>query len=172
MKAAMRDHTGVFNTNRMVREYFELCYHPSSEQGRKLAADSLARARALAAWKATVRRQWEQVGIERVSVEGPDAQAFKVGDQLQVQALVRLGSLNPTDVVVELYHGRLDAEGLIADGQAIPMLIAQSKGKGKYVFAGAIPCQTSGRHGYALRILPHHEDLGNSLELGLVLWGG
>jgi len=52
------------------------------------------------------------------------------------------------------------------------MLIAQSKGNGKYVFAGAISCQTSGRHGYALRILPLHDDLGNSFEMGLVFWGG
>ena len=51
------------------------------------------------------------------------------------------------------------------------MLIAQSKGKGKFVFAGAITCETSGRHGFALRIVPHHEDMGNPFEMGLILWG-
>ena len=90
-----------------------------------------------------------------------------MGDQLQVQAQVHLGTLNPTDVAVELYHGRLNAEGLIVEGQAFPMLIAQSKGNGKYVFAGAISCRTSGRHGYALRILPHHETWAILLRWGL-----
>ncbi|MFC2038058.1 alpha-glucan family phosphorylase [Chloroflexota bacterium] len=172
MKAAMRDHAGVFNTNRMVREYFERCYLPSAERSERLMDGGASAAKSLAAWKSEIRRQWGQVRIERVWMDSSDAQELKVGDQLQVQAEVHLGALNPTDVAVELYHGRLNAEGLIIEGQAIPMLIAQSKGKGKYVFAGAIPCRTSGRHGYALRILPSHEDMGDPFEMGLLLWGG
>jgi starch phosphorylase len=172
MKAAMRDHAGVFNTNRMVREYAERCYMPSAERDRLLGEDSLTRAKALAAWKARVYQQWPQLRIEKVSTEGPEDQELKVGNQLQVQAQIYLGSLNPTDVTVQLFYGKLNAEGLIVEGEAIPMLIAQSKGKGKYVFAGAITCTTSGRHGYALRIVPHHEDLGSPFEMGLILWGG
>jgi starch phosphorylase len=171
MKAAMANHAGVFNTNRMVREYFGRCYLPSMERSERLAAEEYEGAKGLAAWKAEFLRQWPEVRLERVWSDGPDMQALKVGDQLQVQAQIDLGGLSPTDVAVELYHGRLDANGLIVEGQAIPMLIAQSKGKGKYVFAGAIPCETSGRHGYALRILPQHEDLGSPFEMGLVLWG-
>jgi len=171
MKSAIRDHAAVFNTNRMVREYFERCYLSSAQRSQALAGNDLERAKALAAWKATLREQWGQIRIDSVSTEGPNDQALKVGDQLQVQAQVNLGSLNPTDVAVELYHGPLNAEGMIAHGRAMPMLIAQSKGKGKYVFAGAIACQTSGRHGFALRIVPQHEDMGNPFEMGLILWG-
>ena len=121
---------------------------------------------------ASARQQHRAVAELLGPTEGPDGQELKVGDQLQVQALVQLGELNPTDVAVELFHGVLNAEGMIVQGRAIPMLIAQSKGKGKYVFAGAISCETSGRHGYALRIVHHHEDLGNPFAMGLVLWGG
>ncbi len=170
MKAAMRDHAGVFNTNRMVREYFEHCYWPSVERSQRLMENGQERAKALAAWKANVRQQWGQIRIERVWADGRDGQELKVGDQLQVQAQVSLGSLNPTDVAVELFHGPLNAEGLIAEGQTIPMLIAQSKGNGSYMFAGAISCRTSGRQGYALRIVPSHEDL-NPFDMGLILWG-
>jgi starch phosphorylase len=172
MKAAMRDHAGVFNTNRMVREYYERCYLPSAGRSQRLMDENLDRTKTLSAWKAEVHRQWKQVRIERVWADGPEAQELKVGDQFQVQAQVHLAALNPTDVAVELYYGRLNAEGLIVEGQGTPMLIAQSKGKGKYIFAGAVPCRTSGRHGYALRILPHNEDLGNPFEMGLVVWGG
>ena len=170
MKAAIRDHAAMFNTNRMVREYFECCYLPSAERSQRLMANGMARAKALAAWKANLLEKWAQIRIDRLWTEGPEGQEIKVGDQLQVHAQVTLGDLKPTDVAVELYYGSLDADGMIVEGQAIPMLIAQSKGKGKYVFAGAISCQTSGRHGFALRVVPHHEDLGNPFELGLVLW--
>jgi starch phosphorylase len=172
MKAAICDHAAVFNTNRMVREYFERCYLPSAERSWQLMENDMERARALAGWKATFRQQWGQVRIQKAWTEGPDGQELKVGDQLQVQALVQLGDLKPTDVAVELFHGALNAEGMIVQGRAIPMLIAQSKGKGRYVFVGAISCETSGQHGYALRIVPHHEDLGNPFAMGLVLWGG
>jgi starch phosphorylase len=172
MRAAMRDHAGVFNTNRMVRNYTEQCYEPSAMRSQRLMDDDQKRARALAAWKARVRRQWGKIRIERVWAEAAEGQELKVGDQLQVQAKVHLGELKPTDVAVELFYGPLNAEGLIVQGQALPTLIAQSKGKGNFVFAGAIACHTSGRHGYALRIVPQHEDLGNPFEMGLILWGG
>jgi starch phosphorylase len=171
MKAAMRSHAGVFNTNRMVREYTERCYVSSAERSARLADNEQERARALAAWKAKVRQQWGSVRIERLWADRTEGQELKVGDQLQVQAQVYLGELKPTDVSVELFYGPLDAEGLIVQGQVLPTLITQSKGKGTYNFAGAITCQTSGRHGYALRILPKHEDLGNAFEMGLIVWG-
>jgi starch phosphorylase len=172
MKSAMREHAGVFNTNRMVRDYHERCYRPCAQRSQMLMENDLARSKALAAWMEKIRLQWRQIRIERVWTDGPNGQDLKVGDQLQVQAQVHLGELKPTDVSVELFHGPLNAEGLIGSGQSLPTLIAKSKGTGTYIFAGAISCRTSGRHGYALRILPKHEDLGNPLDMGLVLWGG
>ncbi len=171
MKAAMRDHAGLFNTNRMVRDYTEFCYEPSASRSERLMQNDLERAKALAVWKTGVRQQWTKIRIERVWADSAEGQELKVGDQLQVQALVHLGDLKPTDVAVEVYHGPLDAEGLIVDGQVLPTLIAQSKGSGTYLFAGAITCRTSGRHGYAVRVLPKHEDLDNPFEMNLILWG-
>jgi starch phosphorylase len=171
MKAAMSSHAGVFNTNRMVREYFEACYLPSARRSERLKAENFERAKALATWKAKVREQWGRIRIKRVWSDWAEGQELKVGDQLQVQAEVYLGELKPTDVAVQLFFGPLNVEGLIVQGQTLPTLIAQSKGAGTYIFAGAISCRTSGRHGYALRIVPQHEDLGHPFELGLVLWG-
>ncbi|MGD8818963.1 MAG: alpha-glucan family phosphorylase [Anaerolineae bacterium] len=171
MKAAIRDHSAVFNTNRMVRDYSEECYLPSMDRSQRLRGNHNEHARALSAWKSKVRQQWGQIRIDRLRTDGTNGQELRVGDQLQVQAEIYLGELKPTDVAVELYYGPLDSEGLIVDGEALPALIAKSKGKGSYVFAGAISCRSSGRHGYALRILPYHEDLGNPFEMGLILWG-
>ena len=171
MKAAMGRHTGVFNTNRMVRDYAECCYLPAGQRSLHLSRNDWERAKALAAWKEQVRRQWSQIRIERIWSEDGGERALKVGDHLRVMAQIYLGDLKPTDVAVELYYGPLNAEGQIAEGKALPTLIAQSKGGGTYIFAGALSCKRSGLHGYALRILPQHEDLGNPFEMGLILWG-
>lgn len=171
MKAAMAQHASRFNANRMVCEYTECCYLPCAERVQYLEENDLQRAKALAAWKSSVAQRWKQIRIEQVSAAGAESEELKVGDQLEVQAQVYLGELKPTDVTVELYYGPLNGEGLITKGEALPMLTAQSKGEGRYVFVGAISCRTSGRHGYALRIIPAHEDLANPFEMGLVLWG-
>jgi starch phosphorylase len=40
----------------------------------------------------------------------------------------------------------------------------------RHEFVGEIPSQTSGRHGYTVRILPKHPDLGDPYKQGLILW--
>ena len=95
---------------------------------------------------------------------------LKVGAEFQVRAQVNLGALEPTDVTLQLYYGPLDTKGEIPKGEVMAMEWVESNGDGSHVFVGSIPCRTSGRYGYALRILPHHEDLSNPCEPGLILW--
>jgi len=42
---------------------------------------------------------------------------------------------------------------------------------GDHLYAGAIPCRTSGQHGYAVRILPYHPDLVTPFVPALIRWG-
>jgi starch phosphorylase len=42
---------------------------------------------------------------------------------------------------------------------------------GDHWFEGAVPCQVSGRNGYAIRVVPCHEDLADRYDQGLVVWG-
>jgi starch phosphorylase len=169
MKATMREHGAVFNTNRMVRDYAERFYMPAVEQYATLSADGLERALGLAEWKKDLRKHWGDLRIERVRANG--ATDLEVGQQLEVTADVYLNQLRPTDVMVEIYWGPLDARDEVVQGKAIPMLVARSKGDGHYVFAGALPCEGSGRYGFALRILPNHADQVSAFETGLIKWG-
>ena len=41
---------------------------------------------------------------------------------------------------------------------------------GVVVFEGQIPLTTSGQHGYAVRIMPRHEDLIDQHDAGKVIW--
>jgi starch phosphorylase len=168
MKAAMKAICPVFNTDRMVHQYMERFYHPAAERTERLAADGAARALALAEWKALLREHWAKVRVE--SVEADSQRALTVGAALKVWARVFLGPLRPEDVSVEIYRGQVDAKGAIVEGQGLRMKWAQADGGGRHTFIGEIPCQTSGLHGYTLRILPHHEDLIHPFEPGLIYW--
>jgi starch phosphorylase len=168
MKAAMRSICPVFNTNRMVHEYAERFYLPSADRYQRLAENGMARAKALAEWKSQVQKHWPEIRVESVKADTPDE--LQVGDELIVRARVHLGPLEPQDVAVELYQGLLDDKGQIPGGEVIAMSCKQSDSDGSHLFVGAIPCRTSGLHGYALRVLPQHEDLSNPYEPGLILW--
>jgi len=168
MKAAMRVICPYFNSDRMVREYAERLCLPGAQRYLRLAEDGMARAKALAEWKAKLYQHWPEVRV--VSIETDTPSEIKVGSQLRVEALIHLGPLGPRDVEVELYHGPLDAKGEIIPGEAIVMSLVEASGDGDYTFVGAIPCRLSGRYGYTLRLLPHHEELVSRFEPGLIRW--
>ncbi len=168
MKTSMAAVCPVFNTNRMVLRYMEEAYSPATELFRRLAENDMAGARTLAAWKAHLRQHWDQIKVIQVKDDSPAE--LKVDDSLRVQAEIFLGELQPTDVRVEFYYGRVDQQGQIVDGRAIATTHAEPNGGGSYIFSGAVPCEMSGQYGYALRILPRHPDLSNAFEMHLIRW--
>ena len=115
-------------------------------------------------------RGWGQVKVEGVDVEGADP--MHVGGQLQVRARVHLGRFSPDDVEVQLFHGLVDSLGEIPKPHPVTMSTNGHPQEGStWLFTGAIPCRSSGQHGFAVRVLPRNSDLASAYEPGLVCWG-
>ena len=170
-----------FNTNRMVGQYTRRFYNPSAAKWRYLTAEAMARARAFSKWKSDMKQAWPEFAVMDVIMEvnhgdaneqlNPRWPQLKVGAQLSVRTLVKLGSVSPDDVSVELYHGPVDTWGSIKDGSAVRMEYKeQSDKEGEHWFVGSMPCTQTGQQGVAVRVLPRHPDLVNPCELGLILW--
>jgi starch phosphorylase len=170
MKRSIATNVPVFNTNRMVQQYVEVCYWPSAERYRALAADGLRRAADLAGWKRRVGQGWGQVTVEAVESLGAGDQ-LRVGQELPVRARVHLGGLSPDDVSVQLVHGSLDSFGEIARPHTAAMAPNGPTRDGVWDYRGTIACRASGQYGFAVRVLPRHADLPNPYEPGLVTWG-
>jgi starch phosphorylase len=83
---------------------------------------------------------------------------------------VQLGKLTPEDVVVELYMGRLDADGAFLEAAPSPMRLAGAREPGVYAFEVEAPCAHSGLHGYTVRIRARHPDLPAGAAPGLICW--
>jgi starch phosphorylase len=158
-----------FNTHRMVREYTERFYLPAADHYKQLSAAGMAGTTALAAWKARVQAGWTQVRVEGVFMAHPAE--LRVGGTVHARARVRLGLLTPDDVTVELYLGRMAADGEIVQAEATAMRLHGREEEGIYVFeADAVPCRKSGLHGYTVRVLPSHPDLVTPFLPGLIVW--
>jgi len=181
MKKAIKAITPRFNTHRMVIDYTRKAYAPAVERWRRLSADGMARAGTLADWKSTIKNAWGQLEIleVRMAVDnggGPEPfdqkqPLLKVGSELRVSALVKLGSISHEDVVVELYHGPVNSWGDIENGSAASMSHQQqAEQPGEHWFEGSVTCRQTGQYGVAVRILPRNDDLASPYEMGLILW--
>ena len=163
----MRRVCPVFNTNRMVQEYALEGYRPALERRARLEADGFKGARELARWRHAVRDGWREVRIERVLTSA--ASEVQAGDEIEVSAWIRLGSLAPEDVEAQVYGGRLTETMDIAPGEIVAMGPEGASG-GVMRFHARVTCRQSGRYGFTVRVLPRHADLNNAHELGLIAW--
>ena len=165
MKSSLATLGPFVTADRMVRDYVEQLYVPAGEQGSALRADDFHRARALAQWKARVRSTWGDVSI--LAVDG-DITAADVGDQRTVSATIRLGStLSTDDICVELAHGPVGASGEISEPSIVRME-PEACHEGTCTYTGSFKASKTGLYGYAVRVLPSHEDLTNPTDLGLL----
>ena len=167
MKETVASLAPYFNTNRMVREYVERMYLPNHRRWQLLNSDR-ERIEQLTQWKSYIRSKWPQVRIEQIDAHPPSP--LKVGMEVPLTAAVRLGELGPEEVRVELCMGQLNAQHEIQDATTVPFRHVAQEGEGLHIFKGEYTCTQSGSHGYTMRVVPHHPDLKDSLELGLVHW--
>ena len=170
-----------FNTHRMVAEYTRRFYNPALAKYSYLTVTDCSRAREFSKWKAQMREAWPEFAVKDVVIEihngngseqlNPKQPQLKVGSQLCVRALIKLGRISPNDISVELYHGPVDTCGNIRRGSALRMDYKEAaKQQGEHWFVGSMPCRNTGQHGVAVRVLPMHDDLVNPYEMGLILW--
>jgi len=174
MKESIKVLAPAFSGDRMVKQYAECFYLPAADHYERLAAGGFAKAKELAAWKARVREAWPGVKIVTVGDDGgPHAgrggHEVAVGEDIPVAARVDLAGLDPADVTVEAFHSSLHPDGTLRTGRGVALELAGHE-DGRYLYRGTVPAKTSGLHGYAVRVLPHHEDVLVPHELPLITW--
>jgi len=170
MKASIRELAPLFSSNRMLQEYSASFYDPARRQWDRLTADDLALAKTLSVWKHELHKHFGHIRIESVSdnMEG-SVHGAQVGKSVTVEAAVDLGQLNPGDVMVELYFGALDEDGQLNAGNALEMTLVSGQDRpARYVVE--MPCPSSGRAGYTVRILPRHQALSDPIEMSMIRW--
>ncbi|MCU1678874.1 MAG: alpha-glucan phosphorylase [Frankiales bacterium] len=160
--------------SRMVKQYVNELYAPAARSSRELAKSSFATAKTLAAWLAATETQWPSVRVTHVetslATDSPD-----LGSSLPIRAVVDLGKLSPTDVVVQAVYGRVnDADEFVYDAikdvcaAAADMKFAGKSDDGLYRFEGEVPLGRTGPFGYTVRVLPHNDLLIHPAETRLV----
>lgn len=168
MKNSMKTLGPVFNTNRMVEEYFYKFYLKSYETRKELMKDDWKKAKEFAAWKMNLSNNWNKIKFESIVQENKNGD-MKVGDNYVISADIDLAELTQKDVDVQIYFGKVEDN---TQQNSFVKMKYVSKKDTIYKYKGEIPCDTTGHFGFTLRILPDHPLLINAFELGLIKWAG
>ncbi len=171
MKNAIAHLVPDYNTQRMVQQYAEKFYVPAIRTSNAMMAHDLEAAEALVAWKDRVKAAWPQVTI--ASVAPLSKTELSVGEEMTVEAIVRLGALQPEDVAVELYYGPTLGGQELPRGSIVRMTLDEKKQAteaGTHLFVGAIPTAESGAHAFAARVIPFNAAMSHPYETSLIRW--
>lgn len=148
---------------RMVRDYVTDLYTPAAQSASALLDNDVAAN--LAAWKQRVRQAWDGVAIDRVESDLPNPVA--VGSRNVFSAWVKLGSLEPTDVSVQVVSGDVDADDQIHNVRIFELAPTDQVDQQGQLFRANLVSAISGSIGYTVRVVPKHPLLHDAAELGL-----
>ena len=169
MKNSIRTLGPVFNTDRMLQQYADECYVPLGKRYERLTANRLEATRHLLERKRHIAAHWGRIQLTAVDTANTDT--YSIFSEMPIAVTLRLDGLSPEQVTVQSCYGPVGPDGKLTQISHVPMKLEQSYPDGAHRYTGVIPCQDTGRHGFAIRVLPHHPDLGNPFDTGLVFWG-
>ena len=167
MKASMAGLGGLFSTSRMLTEYSERFYLPALKKYEKVNKNDLQPARDMSEYIQRMRHGWKNVSVFKIT--GGTNKSLKVGDSFSVECHVHLGKIDPSEVTVQVYAGRINAEGDLEAPETVDMKVHDQDEEG-HIFRVKVKCRQAGRQGFAVRVLPHNPDLVHPYLPGLVRW--
>ncbi len=170
VKNSMKRLGPVFNTHRMVEEYFNKYYKPAFEIRKQLESSNWEICKSLTLWKDKVRENWDSIKVIKIESNGNSKNIY-VGQNFSVDAEISLGGLSYTDVEVQIYYGHSDEKQ--KGNYFVSNMTTSERRKtenGTYNYSGNIICKESGHQSYTIRILPKHEMLIHPFELDLIYW--
>jgi starch phosphorylase len=167
MKNSMSSIAGKFSTSRMVKEYTEKYYLPALNNFSVMTRNNAERASELKFWKEKIRAEWQNIKV--ISAEAENSKEVYVGKPIKVKAVIELGKLEPSDVVVQVYYGSINPHGELENTNMETLHLVNSENN-LHFYEGVYECPDTGQQGFTIRILPHHELMVNASDLYACAW--
>ncbi len=168
MKINLKTICGFFNTHRMVEDYMEKFYLKGANHFFNLGENNFEGLKNLLKWKRKVDSGWYSVNILESEFLGDRESPIKT--PLGCKVRVDLAGLNPEDVIVEAYFGKLDANGNMLDFETVKLENVVNIENTVYEFSGEIVVDKTGRFGIRFRVRPVNINLEESLTLTYIKW--
>ena len=158
-----------YTMKRQLDDYYDKFYHKLERRTDTLRADNLHNVRQLLRWKEKIVAGWGDLKRLDIQYSHPAKNTFYVGEALNLTLDLRIGTLSPDDLKVEMLFAERDESGRIHLFSKAPLtLISCDKGVAHYQFS--LDAKNVGLWDCVIRVIPKHELLPHDLDFNLVKW--
>ncbi|MBW1860922.1 MAG: alpha-glucan family phosphorylase [Deltaproteobacteria bacterium] len=169
MKASLLKLCPMFNTHRMVTEYWTRFYETSVERRLDLMENDWQELRNITKQHEKIMYSWSELEIKDIRMES--ISEIEIGNSYHVEADIFMGDLFPGDITVEVYYGKLDPLNKYIESATTVMTSNGTAGEKIYQFQADVLFEKVGHFGLNIRITPTHPNPKRRNTMGLIIWG-
>jgi glycogen phosphorylase/synthase len=158
-----------FTMKRMIDDYYQKYYLKLHKRHRYLIANDFEKARELAAWKNTMRENWDNIEVISYSFEKANDNVYRSGHDYKAEIALDIKSIPKENVGVEFIITRLNKKGEheFVDSEEFRLVSCKS---GKCLYRSRLVPEKAGSFFYGIRIYPKHKDLPHKQDFYLLRW--
>ena len=164
MKHSIMSNGWQYSTARMLIDYTENLYLPLCNLYNKYYAD-IENVIRLNEWIDTLKNRWNSIKITQL--DNLNNVTIDAGNNIEVKCEVDLQNIDPQNVSVQVYSGKVLDNGILENINVKEM---ERDSKDSNVYKAKISLSTGGNYGYTFRIMPKHEMVLDVENLNLVKW--
>lgn len=158
-----------FTMKRMIDDYFEKYYNRLSVRNKYLIDNNFERAKVLAAWKQTMREEWDNIEVINYSFERTGSNIYRSGQDYVAEIALDVKKIPKENVGVEfiITHMSNKGEHEFVASEEFKLISCKS---GKCLYRASLVPEKAGAFFYGIRIYPKHKDLPHKQDFYLLRW--
>ena len=153
-----------YSTARMLIDYLQKMYLPLCNLYKKYYSD-IENVIRLNEWIDDIKTRWDKIRI--IELNNLNNVTIDAGNNIEVKCEVDLQNINPDNISVQVYSGKVLDNGILEDIKVTEM---EKLFKDSNIYSAKISLSTGGNYGYTFRVMPKHEMVLDAQNLNLIKW--
>jgi glucan phosphorylase len=158
-----------FTMKRQIDDYYEKYYSKLFIRNKYLINNNFEKAKELAAWKTTMREEWDNIEVLNYSFEKAGENVYRSGHDYRAEIALDVKKIPKENVGVEFivtHMGKRGEHEFVAS-EEFKLISCKS---GKCLYRASLVPEKAGSFFYGIRIYPKHKDLPHKQDFYLLRW--
>ena len=158
-----------FTMKRMIDDYYEKYYSKLFIRSKYLIDNNFEKAKELAAWKVTMREEWDNIEVLNYSFERAGENVYRSGHDYRAEIALDVKKIPKENVGVEFIvtHMSKHGEHEFVASEEFKLISCKN---GKCLYRASMVPEKAGSFFYGIRIYPKHKDLPHKQDFYLLRW--
>ena len=158
-----------FTMKRMIDDYYEKYYSKLFTRNKYLVENNFEKAKELAAWKKTMREEWDNIEVLNYSFERAGENVYRSGHDYTAEIALDVKKIPKENVGVEFIITYMSKQGEHEFVASEEFKLVNYK-SGKCLYRANLVPEKAGSFFYGIRIYPKHKDLPHKQDFYLLRW--